>query len=47
MGRSLEGRFEQYGDTIVDALMHADRAQPARWYMKGLPLLHCFAHRGT
>jgi SRSO17 transposase len=38
MGRSLEGRFEQYGDTIVDALMHADRAQPARWYMKGLML---------
>lgn len=38
MGMSLEGRFEQYCDTIVDSLMHADRDQPARWYIKGLML---------
>lgn len=38
MGRSLEARFDQYCDKIVDTLMHADREQPARWYLKGLLL---------
>jgi SRSO17 transposase len=38
MGLSLEARFEQYCDTIVNTLMHADREQPARWYIKGLML---------
>jgi SRSO17 transposase len=35
---SLEARFEQYCDEIVSSLMHADREQPARWYIKGLML---------
>jgi SRSO17 transposase len=34
----LERRFERYCDLIVNELSHADRAQPARWYMKGLLL---------
>ena len=38
MGKGLEARFEQYCDEIVQTLMHADRAQPARWYLKGLML---------
>lgn len=38
MGPGLEARFEQYCDSIVNTLMHADRAQPARWYIKGLML---------
>jgi SRSO17 transposase len=38
MGRSLEKRFEHYCDGIVGALLHADREQPARWYIKGLML---------
>ena len=38
MGLSLGARFERYCDKIVAALMHADRAQPARWYLKGLML---------
>jgi SRSO17 transposase len=38
MGTSLESRFERYCDTIVNTLMHADREQPARWYIKGLML---------
>jgi SRSO17 transposase len=38
MSLSLEARFEKYCGTIVDSLMHADREQPARWYMKGLML---------
>jgi SRSO17 transposase len=38
MSLSLEARFEQYCDTVVNALMHADREQPARWYIKGLML---------
>lgn len=39
MSKSLEARFEEYCDAIVDVLMHADRDRPARWYMKGLMLL--------
>lgn len=38
MGLSLEGRFERYCDGIVSTLSHADREQPARWYIKGLML---------
>lgn len=38
MSKSLEARFEEYCDAIVDVLMHADRDRPARWYMKGLML---------
>lgn len=38
MGLSLEQRFERYCDGIVSTLMHADREQPARWYIKGLML---------
>lgn len=38
MARGLEGRFEQYCETVVQTLMHADRAEPARWYLRGLML---------
>ena len=38
MGRSLESRFERYSDKMVDALGHADRAAPGRWYLQGLVL---------
>ena len=38
MGRGLEARFDKYCDTIVSALMHEDRGEPARWYIKGLML---------
>lgn len=38
MGSGLEARFEKYCDRIVDTLKHADREQPARWYIKGLML---------
>jgi SRSO17 transposase len=38
MSHGLEARFEQYCDTVVGALMHADCEQPARWYIKGLLL---------
>lgn len=38
MGLSLESRFESYCDELVKALSHADRSQPARWYLKGLML---------
>ena len=38
MGLRLERRFERYCDGIVSALAHADREQPARWYLKGLML---------
>jgi len=38
MGLSLEARFEKYCDGLVETLMHADREQPARWYLKGLML---------
>ena len=38
MSLSLDARFEQYCDRIVETLMHADREAPARWYMKGLML---------
>jgi len=38
MSASLEGRFEQYCTALIQALGHADRHQPAQWYMKGLML---------
>lgn len=38
MSLGLEARFESYCDRIVVALTHADREQPARWYIKGLLL---------
>jgi len=38
MAMGLEARFEKYCAGIVGTLAHADRAQPARWYLKGLML---------
>ncbi|MSQ71650.1 MAG: IS701 family transposase [Betaproteobacteria bacterium] len=38
MGSSVESRFERYSDVMVKALGHADRATPARWYLRGLML---------
>jgi len=38
MGASIESRFEEYCQPIVAALSHADRHQPAEWYLKGLML---------
>jgi len=38
MESGLESRFEGYCGRIVEALMHADRDQPCRWYLKGLML---------
>ena len=39
MGKvDLESRFERYADVMVEALGHADRATPARWYLRGLML---------
>jgi len=38
MGSSVESRFERYADVMVEALGHADRATPARWYLRGLML---------
>lgn len=38
MGLNLERRFERYCDGVVSTLLHVDREQPARWYIKGLML---------
>jgi len=38
MGSGLESRFERYADVMVQTLGHADRATPARWYLRGLML---------
>lgn len=38
MSSKLELRFDTYCDDLVKALSHADRSQPARWYLKGLML---------
>ncbi len=38
MGRGVESRFERYADKMIEALGHADRATPARWYLRGLML---------
>jgi SRSO17 transposase len=38
MRGSIESRFERYCEPLVEALSHADRRQPAQWYLKGLIL---------
>jgi SRSO17 transposase len=38
VGKSLEDRFEEYGEVIGAALAHADRRMPAQWYLRGLML---------
>jgi len=38
MGNGVESRFERYAEVMVEALGHADRATPARWYLRGLML---------
>ncbi len=38
MRLSLEARFEKYCDAMVATMVHADRDQPGRWYLKGLVL---------
>lgn len=38
MGSGVESRFERYADAMVQALGHADRHVPARWYLRGLML---------
>src|SRR5580658_5353858 len=38
MGGGLESRFDRYADVMVEALGHADRGTPARWYLRGLML---------
>lgn len=38
MAEDIEARFERYCDMVVSALAHADRREPACWYLKGLML---------
>jgi SRSO17 transposase len=38
VAKSLESRFEEYGEVITVALAHADRRVPAQWYLRGLLL---------
>ena len=38
MGIGVERRFERYAESMVQALGHADRAAPARQYLRGLML---------
>ena len=38
MSGSIEGRFEEYCRPLLAALLHADRHEPAQWYLKGLLL---------
>jgi SRSO17 transposase len=38
MGRGVESRFEGYAQKMIEALGHADRAEPAQWYLRGLLL---------
>lgn len=38
MSLNIESRFDAYCAELVKALTHADRSQPARWYLKGLML---------
>lgn len=38
VAKSLEKRFEEYGEVIGASLAHADRQLPARWYLRGLML---------
>jgi SRSO17 transposase len=38
MGIGVESRFERYAEKMVETLGHANRATPARWYLRGLML---------
>ena len=38
MGSGVESRFERYAEKMVEALGHASRATPGRWYLRGLML---------
>lgn len=38
VSKSLEARFEKYGEIIAASLAHVDRELPAQWYLKGLML---------
>ena len=38
MGSDVESRFERYAEKMVETLGHANRATPARWYLRGLML---------
>jgi SRSO17 transposase len=38
MGSGVETRFKRYAEAMVQALGHAARADPARWYLRGLML---------
>jgi len=38
MASGVESRFERYAEVMVQTLEHADRATPARWYLRGLML---------
>jgi len=38
MAESIESRFQRYCEVMQKALAHADRRQPAQWYLKGLML---------
>ena len=38
MGSGVERRFERYTETMIQELGHADRAVPARWYLRALML---------
>src|SRR6266487_53790 len=38
MGSGVESRFERYVQKMIEALGHADRAEPAQWYLRGLLL---------
>jgi SRSO17 transposase len=38
MGIGVETRFDRYTEGVVQALGHADRGTPARWYLRGLML---------
>ena len=37
-GERIGTCFERYTETMIQALGHADRATPARWYLRGLML---------
>jgi SRSO17 transposase len=38
MASGVEARFEHYTEVMTRTLQHADRATPARWYLRGLIL---------
>lgn len=38
MGSGVESRFERYAEKMIETLGHANRATPARWYLRGLML---------